>query len=120
MDIDGTAREFFDRYTRALLDRDQEALADLYAVPSLIAFPAQSLAVAERSQISVFFGSAFGQYEGIEDTTADIDVIASAPHSIWADVTWRHDNDMTERFVYQILDTGDRWQIGVLTPLPTD
>lgn len=120
MDAQGTAQEFFDRYTRALLDRDEEALADLYAVPALIAFPQQSLAVADRSQTAAFFSSAFSQYEGVEDTSADINVIAEAPHSIWADVTWHHDNDLTERFVYQLLDTGDRWQIGVLTPLPTD
>ena len=120
MDTTATAREFFDRYRDALLARDEQALADLYAVPALILFPGQSLPVGDRAQTAQFFASAFGQYEGVTGTTADVAVVAEAPHSIWADVTWHHDTGASERFVYQLLDTGGRWQIGVLTPLPTD
>ncbi|MBD8079950.1 DUF4440 domain-containing protein [Cellulosimicrobium arenosum] len=111
------AHAFFDRYARALLDRDAAAIADLYAVPALILFPGQSVAVSDRAQTEQFFGAAFGQYEGVTDTRSDVEVVAEAPHSVWADVTWHHDNGATERFVYQLVETGGVWQIAVLTPL---
>jgi ketosteroid isomerase-like protein len=113
------AEEFFRTYTRALLDRDAEAIADLYAVPALIAFPGQVLAVADRAQTAAFFASAFGQYDGVTDARTSIDVVAETGHSIWADVTWSYDGPAAgERNMYQLLRGGDGvWRIGVLTPL---
>ncbi len=42
-----TAR-FFERYAAALQARDEKAVGRLYAVPALILFPGQSIAVADR------------------------------------------------------------------------
>ncbi|CAM3769012.1 DUF4440 domain-containing protein [Isoptericola cucumis] len=125
MDTDVIARDFFDRYSRALLDRDASAVADLYAVPALILFPGQSVAVSDRAQTEQFFASAMGQYDGVTTTTADVRVVAATGHSIWAEVAWHHgrggDADRTgepdESFVYQLVDSGDGWRIAVLTPL---
>ena len=43
------ARKFFDGYTRALLDRDAKAISDFYAVPALIEFPEQAIAVSDAN-----------------------------------------------------------------------
>ncbi|MCB7136050.1 hypothetical protein [Cellulosimicrobium marinum] len=118
MDTTTRTREFFDGYRRALLARDEQALADLYAVPALILFPGRSLPVTDREQTAEFFASAFGQYEEVAGMTAEVVVVAQAPHSVWADVTWRHDTLESERFVYQLLDESGIWRIAVLTPLP--
>ena len=130
---EATAREFFSRYRRALLDRDEAAVADLYAVPALILFPGQSLPVADRAQTEQFFGSSWSQYDGVTDMTSEMRVVAAADHSIWADVTWHHAGaghedgtghedgsgpaGDTERFVYQLVGTDDGWRIAVLTPM---
>jgi len=113
------AQEFFDRYRQALLDRDEAAVADLYAVPALILFPGQSLPVTGRAQTERFFGSSWSQYEGVTDMTSDLRVAAATAHSIWADVTWHHDGPRggSERFVYQLVGTDDGWRIAVLTPM---
>ena len=58
------AEQFFDSYTRALLDRDAETIAEHYAVPALIEFPEHPIAVSSASQTKQFFAEAFGQYEG--------------------------------------------------------
>jgi hypothetical protein len=113
------AREFFETYTRALLDRDAEAIAALYAVPALIAFPGRLIAVADRGQTAAFFASAFGQYDGVTDARPAVDVVAEARHSVWADVTWTYTGPAPgERNMYQLLRGEDgNWRIGVLTPL---
>ncbi|WP_168800539.1 MULTISPECIES: nuclear transport factor 2 family protein [Cellulomonas] len=109
--------QFFDEYRRGLLARDTAAVAGLYAVPALIAFPAQSLAVADRSQTEAFFASAWEQYDGVDDVTSEVRVVAETGHSVWADVTWRYGDGRTERFMYQLVQDGDAWRIAVLTPL---
>lgn len=113
-----TAREFFDVYTRALLDRDAKAIAGHYAVPALIEFPGQAIAVSEASQTEEFFAGAFGQYEGVWAIDAAVDVVAATSHSIWADVTWDHHGGAPdERNMYQLVSIGEGWKIAVLTPL---
>ena len=112
------AREFFDSYTRALLDRDAKAIAEHYAVPALIEFPEQAIAVSDARQTEEFFAGAFGQYEGVSTTRATIKVVAETGHSIWADVTWTHDAGAPqERLLYQLCRNDDKWTIAVLTPL---
>ncbi|MFB9892623.1 DUF4440 domain-containing protein [Planobispora takensis] len=109
--------EFFDRYARALLARDAKAVAGMYAVPSLILFPGRSVAVSGAGQTEEFFAGAWGQYDGVQDTATDITLLAETGHSLWADVTWRHGDGTAERLLYQLVETGGRWQIAVLTPL---
>ena len=111
-------RQFFDAYTRALLDRDASAIADHYAVPALIEFPGQRILVTEARQTEQFFAQAFGQYEGVTEVDAAVTVTASTGHSIWADVTWRYQGGAPdERNMYQLVSTEDGWKIAVLTPL---
>lgn len=110
--------EFFDSYTRALLDRDAVAIADLYAVPAQIEFPGQRIAVTDASQTKDFFAAAFAQYEEVKDADAAVEVVASTGHSIWADVTWRYRGGAPdERNMYQLVRIDGRWKIAVLTPL---
>lgn len=117
MDETKIAREFFDTYAQALLDRDAKAIADRYAVPSLIEFPGQAIAVSDAAQTEQFFAGAFGQYAGVSDATPKINIVAATGHSIWVDVTWSYDETARERFIYQLVRTSERWQIAVLTPL---
>jgi hypothetical protein len=109
--------EFFDRYARALLARDEKTVADMYAIPSLILFPGHPIAVADAGQTEKFFAAAWDQYDGVNDLAADITLVAETTHSAWADVTWHHDGAATERHLYQLIDTGPQWKIAVLTPL---
>ena len=114
------AQQFFDSYTRALLDRDAKAIAEHYAVPALIEFPEHPIAVSEASQTEQFFSGAFGQYEAVSTTHATIKVVAETGHSIWADVTWTHDAGVpSEHFIYQLVRDSESWKIAVLTPLDT-
>ena len=114
------AQQFFDSYTRALLDRDAKAIAEHYAVPALIEFPDHPIAVSEVSQTEQFFSGAFGQYDGVSTTHATIRIVAETGHSIWADVTWTHDAGVpSERLLYQLVRSGSDWRIAVLTPLDT-
>ena len=108
---------FFDRYEAALLARDAEALAALYDVPSLILFPGRSVAVSDAAQTEAFFASAFEQYEGVTSVERQVKVIAEAPHSVWADVTWTFPSRPTEQFCYQLVEGGEGLRIAVLTPL---
>ena len=118
MDPPAIATAFFDRYARALLDRDADELARLYAVPSLILFPGQSVAVTDEGQTAAFFASSFDQYEGVTEALPAVTVVASATHSTWAEVTWSYDGAPRERFVYQLVDGGQGgWKVGVLTPV---
>ena len=114
------AQQFFDSYTRALLDRDAKAIAEHYAVPALIEFPDHPIAVSDVSQTEQFFSGAFGQYDGVSTTHATIKVVAETGHSIWADVTWTHDAGVpSERLLYQLVRDSESWKIAVLTPLDT-
>lgn len=75
--------------------------------------------MSSTTQTEEFFASAWPQYEGVTETTRAIEVVACTGHSIWVDVTWRHDTGATERFLYQLVDTEAGWRIAVLTPLGT-
>ncbi|HEY4557269.1 MAG TPA: BBE domain-containing protein [Enteractinococcus sp.] len=93
---DTIAGEFFETYTRALLDRDAAAIAAHYAVPSLIEFPDQRIVVFEAAQTENFFRTAFEQYEGITRADADIDVVenldtACGQQSVYG--TWQDPTD---------------------------
>ena len=109
--------DFFARYAQALLDRDAEKIADMYAVPALIAFPGQSIAVSERSQTRDFFATNWSGYDGVQEADPCVAIVARTDHSVWADVTWSYDGRPRERYVYQLLSGSAGWQIGVLTPL---
>lgn len=117
MDAPATAHQFFDAYAAALLDRDAAAIADRYAVPALIEFPDQPIAVSDRAQTEAFFADSFGQYAGISEISYDLTLVAQAPHSLWADVTWSYQGTARERFIYQLVRSTEQWQIAVLTPL---
>lgn len=113
-----TAHDFFSEYTKALLARDADRIADLYAVPALILFPGSSTPVSDRAQTRDFFSSAMGQYDGVEVARPEIDVVAATDNSIWADVTWHYDPGAApERNMYQLVLDGEKWRIAVLTPL---
>lgn len=110
--------EFFGRYARALLDRDEQSVAQMYAVPGLILFPGQSLPVTDTAQTEAFFAASWSQYDGVSSATPNIEILAGTGHSVWVDVTWYHDGEPRERFVYQLVGgPDDEWQIAVLTPL---
>lgn len=111
------AREFFDDYTRALLSRDAAAIAGHYAVPALIEFPEQPIAVTDPAQTEQFFTAAMDQYADVTDARAAVTVVAATGHSIWADVTWTYDAAPGERLLYQLIRTGGVWRIAVLTPM---
>lgn len=111
-----TTTEFFDRYAAALLARDATTIAGLYAVPSLIVFPGQLIAVSDSTQTEQFFAASWGQYEGVDTIGKSISLILEAPGTLWADVTWTY-GDASERFCYQLIDRAEGPQIAVLTPL---
>lgn len=117
MTAEETVIEFFDRYTQALMARDEKRVAAMYAVPGLILFPGQPLPVSDESQTERFFASAWGQYDGVTETHTDVAVVAVAPGSVWADVTWNHVGAPPEHLMYQLVETGGTWKIAVLTPL---
>lgn len=116
------ATEFFDRYRSALLARDAKAVAELYAVPSLILFPQNAIAVTDGHQTEEFFASSWEQYEGIEAIDSKIVVMGDGPGTIWADVTWSSAGKQLERFCYQLVDSASNYKVAVLTPLeiPSD
>lgn len=115
----GAAREqakaFFDAYARALLDRDERAIARMYAVPSLILFPGQALAVSEAAQTAEFFAANWVQYEGVQEASPEITIMGAGAASIWADVSWSFDGAVRERFCYQLVPADTGHQIAVLT-----
>jgi len=108
---------FFERYTAALLARDEKAVAGMYAVPSLILFPGRSIPVSDASQTEAFFAASWDQYDGVDAVDGQIVVMAEAPGSIWTDVTWSYDGQPRERFCYQLVEGPDGYQIAVLTPM---
>lgn len=116
-EVTDTPEAFFDRYQGALLARDEKAVATMYAVPSLILFPGQSIAVTDARQTEEFFAAAWGQYDGVDAVEKKIAIMATAPGSVWADVTWYHDGRARERFCYQLVAGPAGYQIAVLTPM---
>ncbi|WP_025777494.1 nuclear transport factor 2 family protein [Brevibacterium sp. VCM10] len=110
--------QFFDSYTRALIDREAAAIAEHYAVPALIEFPGQRILVTDAGQTRDFFAQAVGQYDGVTEVDTAVEVAASTAHSIWVDVTWTyHGGAPDERNMYQLVRTDEGWKIAVLTPL---
>ena len=116
-DIETRTARFFDQYSEALLARDERAVGGLYAVPALILFPGQSIAVTDRAQTEKFFGGSWGQYEGVDEIRKEITIMAEAPGTVWADVLWSYGGRPQERFCYQLVEGADGYQIAVLTPL---
>lgn len=114
------AHQFFDRYEAALLARDEKAIAGMYAVPSLILFPGNSIPVADPGQTEKFFASSWSQYEGVDEVDKQITIMAETPGSIWADVTWTYRGRARERFCYQLVEGRGGYQIAVLTPMALD
>ncbi|MGI5125836.1 hypothetical protein ACQEVB_03365 [Pseudonocardia sp. CA-107938] len=114
---DDTVTEFFSAYRKALLDRDTRAVTGMYAVPALIVFPGNSIAVTDAQQTADFFASAWKQYDGVDDAEPTIAVMAEAPGSTWVDVTWTHGGRAQERFCYQLVEEGADLRIAVLTPM---
>lgn len=109
--------QFFERYAAALLARDEKAVARMYAVPSLILFPGQSIPVSDAKQTEEFFAASWSQYEGIDAADKQIVIMGEAPGSVWADVTWSYGGQPRERFCYQLVEGTDGYQIAVLTPM---
>lgn len=108
--------QFFERYAAALLARDAKAIANMYAVPSLIVFPGRSIPVSDAGQTEEFFAASWSQYEGVDSADKQIVVMGEAPGSVWADVTWSYGGKARERFCYQLLTGTDGYRIAVLTP----
>jgi hypothetical protein len=111
------AHQFFERYAAALLARDEKAIAGMYAVPSLILFPGNSILVSDARQTEEFFASSWSQYDGVDAVDKQIVVMGEAPGSLWVDVTWSYDGKARERFCYQLVEGTDGYQIAVLTPM---
>ena len=109
--------QFFERYAAALLARDAKAIAEMYAVPSLILFPGHAVPVSDAKQTEDFFASAWSQYDGIETVDNQITILAEAPGTVWADIVWSYDGQPQERFCYQLVERDGGYQIGVLTPM---
>jgi len=108
---------FFDRYSAALLARDAPTIATLYAVPSLILFPGQSIAVSDPQQTEQFFASSWAQYEGIDNIEKTMTVINQGPGTVWVDITWTYPGRTPEHFCYQLIQSAEGLQIAVLTVL---
>ncbi|WP_427005374.1 hypothetical protein [Pseudarthrobacter sp. H2] len=109
------AEEFFERYAAALLARDAKTLAGMYAVPALILFPGTSIPVTDARQTEEFFASSWRQYEGVDAIDKKIVIMAEAPGSVWANVTWSYGGQPRERFCYQLIETAAGYRIAVLT-----
>ena len=111
------AETFFAQYAAALLARDEQAIARMYGVPSLILFPGQSLAVSDPQQTAGFFAANWEQYAGVEEANPEITIMGTGPASIWADVTWSYGGSAQERFCYQLVPGEHGQQIAVLTSM---
>lgn len=112
-----TVQKFFDRYRAALLARDAEAIAAMYAVPSLILFPGRSVPVTDARQTEEFFASSWAQYDGVDTVDKSLSVMGTGPATVWVDVTWSYGDRAGERFCYQLVDGPEGLQIAVLTLL---
>lgn len=111
-----TTTEFFGRYAAALLARDEAGIAALYAIPSLILFPGQAIAVSAAEQTKEFFAASWTHYEGVGTIDRTITLMGQGPGTVWADVTWSYGN-AREHFCYQLVERPHGWQIAVLTLL---
>jgi hypothetical protein len=109
--------EFFEQYASALLARDEKVIAQMYAVPSLILFPGNSIVVDDAKQTEEFFATSWGQYESVSEVQKQVVIMGEAPHCVWADVTWSYEGEPHERFCYQLVEKDGRYQIAVLTPM---
>ena len=89
----------------------------MYSVPSLIVFPGNIIPVSDSKQTEAFFASSWDQYEGVESVDKDVKIMAEAPGTVWADVTWTYRGGPQERFCYQLVEGAQGYQIGVLTPM---
>lgn len=116
-DIKKKVGQFFDQYSVALLARDEKAIAKMYAVPSLILFPSNSIVVNDAKQTEEFFASSWSQYEGVDMVEKQIVIMGEASGSVWADVTWMYGGKPRERFCYQLIEGDKGYQIVVLTPM---
>jgi hypothetical protein len=74
--------EFFERYASALLARDEKTITQMYAVPSLILFPDNSIVVNDAKQTEEFFAFSWGQYEGVNEVQKQIVMMGEAPRSV--------------------------------------
>jgi ketosteroid isomerase-like protein len=115
--LDDEVTRFFDRYAAALLARDARTIAAMYATPGLVVFPGRVLPIASAAQTEAFFASSWGQYEGVDEVDNEVVIIARAPGTIWADVTWSYGGSQRERFCYQLIEGEIGLQIVVLTPM---
>jgi hypothetical protein len=59
--------QFFERCAAALLARDEKTIAQMYAVPSLILFPGNTILVGDAKQTEEFFAASWTQYEGVNE-----------------------------------------------------
>ena len=116
-DTSDTVQEFFDRYAAALLRRDEKVIATMYAVPGLIVFPGQLIAVSDASQTEEFFASTWSQYDEVDAADPQILTMGEAPGTVWADVTWFYGGRAQERFCYQLVAGPQGYRIAVLTPM---
>ncbi len=116
-DITEKVEQFFERYASALLARDEQVMAGMYAVPALILFPGRSIPVSDASQTEAFFAASWSQYNGVDAVDKQIVVMGEAPRSVWVDVTWSYDGTARERFCYQLVEGPDGYRIAVLTPM---
>jgi hypothetical protein len=60
------AHTFFERYAAALLAREDQAIASMYSLLSLLLFPGESIWVADVRQTEGFFKQSWNQYEGVQ------------------------------------------------------
>ena len=116
-DTEAAVEQFFQRYAAALLARDEKTISRLYAVPALIVFPGQLIAVSDASQTEQFFATSWEQYEGVEEAHPEIVIMNQSSASVWADVTWSYGGRVQERFCYQLTPVSDGYRIAVLTPM---
>jgi len=112
-----SVEQFFDRYAAALLARDARSVAAMYAVPGLIVFPGQSVAVSDPRQTEKFFAGSWDQYEAVDTVDKTVSTIAATASTAWVDVTWSYAGRAQERFCYQLVDGPAGLQIAVLTLL---
>jgi hypothetical protein len=70
---------------------------------------------AGRRDGLALFASAWGQYDGVDEVDKDVRILAQAPASVWADVTWSFHGARRERMCYQLVPGPDGLQIAVLT-----
>lgn len=112
--------DFFNRYASALLARDESAMGRLYSVPALIVFPGQLVPVSDATQTEEFFASNWSQYAGVNEVQKHVVVMAQAPGTVWADVTWFYGGRARERFCYQLVEGTEGYKVAVLTLMTVD